>query len=261
MAKYLIIPDRKHFAESQELAKKYNLGFEFNDFFNPKMLDNKDKLEEVISFYKGNELPELITTHGDFFDVLVFSDDDEIVRISERRIRESIEVGVRLGCKAVIVHSNVNPYLTAEICKSNWLVRNELFFRKVCEEYPNISILMENMFDQNPDDMVKLAERLEDVDNFGICLDYAHAYISRSSVTEWVKALAPYIMHVHINDNDGENDQHLAVGDGVVDWKKFLTLQKEYFPDATVLVETSSLENQRKSLEYMDDEGFFWTKK
>ena len=42
-----------------------------------------------------------------------------------------------------------------------------------------------------------------------------------------------------------------------IDWKKFLRLKKEYFPDVTVLIETTPLEKQRKSLEFMDDFGFF----
>ena len=113
------------------------------------------------------------------------------------------------------------------------------------------------MFDQSPDTLKTLAERMADVDNFGVCLDYAHAYISKTAISEWVKTLAPYIRHVHINDNDGENDLHLAVGEGVIDWKKFLKLKKEYFPDVTILIETTPLEKQRKSLEFMDDFGFF----
>ena len=257
MNRYLIIPDRHHIEESIALSKQYNLGFEFNDFFTPKMLDNKEKCERIACMYDEQDMPDLLTSHGDFFDVLVFSADEKIAEISEMRVKESMEIAKRVHASAVIFHTNYEPFLTAQLYLDNWRIKTEMFFRKICEEYPEINVYMENMFDQSPDTLKTLAERMADVDNFGVCLDYAHAYISKTAISEWVKTLAPYIRHVHINDNDGENDLHLAVGEGVIDWKKFLKLKKEYFPDVTILIETTPLEKQRKSLEFMDDFGFF----
>ena len=257
MAKYLIIPDRHHMEESLALAGKYNLGFEFNDFFTPKMLDNPEKCEKVAKLYDSMEMPEVLTSHGDFFDVIVFSADSKIAELSRMRVRQSMEIAKRVKAGAVIFHTNYEPFLTAELYRENWRIKNEEFFREICEEYPDINVYMENMFDQTPDELRLLAQRMSDVDNFGVCLDYAHAYISATAVSVWVKELAPYIRHVHINDNDGENDLHLAVGEGVINWKKFLNLKNEYFPDATILVETTPLDKQAKSLEFMDDFGFF----
>ena len=42
MKKLLMIPDRYHLEADVELAKKYSLGYEYNDFFNPSVLDNKN---------------------------------------------------------------------------------------------------------------------------------------------------------------------------------------------------------------------------
>ena len=257
MSKYLIIPDRHHMDESLGMAKQYNLGFEFNDFFTPKMLDNKEKCEKIAKFYDSLEMPGILTSHGDFFDVIIFSSDERIAAISETRVRESMEIAKRVHAKGVIFHTNYEPFLTAAPYRKDWRDKNEAFFRKICGEFPDINVFMENMFDQDPVELKKLAARMKDVENFGVCLDYAHAYISRTPVSVWVKELAPYIRHVHINDNDGENDLHLAVGDGIIDWRKFLNLQREYFPDATVLVETTPLDRQKKSLEFMEDFGFF----
>ena len=54
-----------------------------------------------------------------------------------------------------------------------------------------------------------------------------------------------------INDNDGISDLHLAVGDGTIEWDSFAKLRELYFKDASVLIETSSIESQRRSLEYL----------
>ncbi len=256
MAKYLIIPDQNAVEESLSLAKDYNCGFEFNDFFSPVILDAKEQKEELISFYQSLKLPEIRTLHGDFFDVTIFSSDEKIAAISEERIYQSLEVAKQLKCRGVVFHGNINPFLTAKIYRDNWLSKNAAFFRKVCGEFPEMNLYMENMFDRCPDDLCKLAEALKDVPNFGICFDYAHAFISGLEMIKWCESLGPYIKHVHINDNDGVQDLHLAVGDGIIDWEEFIHFQKLYFPDATVLIETTGTEKQRRSIQYMRKKQF-----
>jgi sugar phosphate isomerase/epimerase len=36
-----------------------------------------------------------------------------------------------------------------------------------------------------------------------VCLDFAHANISKTPIDEWFNKLKPYIKHIHLNDNDG----------------------------------------------------------
>lgn len=259
MSKYLIIPHKEDLGQSLELAKKYDLGFEFNDFFWPDVLDDTAKQEEIIETYGAVEMPKLLTSHGAFFDVLVFSLDRKITAVSEARVRESLDIAKRMGAGKVIFHTNYEPLLTQDYYRKSWRERTAAFYRKVCAEYPDLLICMENMFDDAPYELESVAALLKDVPNFGVCLDYAHACVFGHGVDteEWVKTLAPYIRHVHINDNDGKDDLHLAVGEGVTDWNRFLTLRAGYFPEATVLVETTPLERQVKSLEYMNEHGFF----
>lgn len=257
MSKYLIIPHKDKIKESLALAAKYDLGFEFNDFFWPDVLDDEDKQKEIISVYEGEELPKLLTSHGAFFDVLVFSLDRKIAETGKLRVRQSLDLAKRVKAGAVIFHTNYEPLLTQEIYRKDWREKSAEFFRSVCADYPDVQIYMENMFDADPYELRDIAEMLKDVPNFGVCLDYAHASVFGSDTSAWVKELAPYIKHVHINDNDGKSDLHLAVGEGVTDWEEFLALRKEYFPDATVLVETTPMDRQIRSLEYMNEHGFF----
>ena len=68
----------------------------------------------------------------------------------------------------------------------------------------------------------------------------------------WVQTLAPYVKHLHINDNDFRQDLHLAVGDGKIDWVKFKNYYENYFPEATVLIEVNGMEKIRKSLDFLE---------
>lgn len=257
MAKFLIIPEYDKFGESLMLADEYNLGFEFNDFFEPDVLSKNPNYQKILNYYTGYELPDKLTMHGAFYDVTIFSEDDSIRDISERRVKKSVEIALEAGCEKVIFHTNINPFITSKSYKRNWLERNKIFFTKLCESNPGIQILMENMFDFSSEDLVLLMENMSLCRNFGICFDYAHACVYGENIEEWASELSPYIKHVHINDTCGKEDLHLPVGKGELDWTKFNDIRKNYFPDADILIETPGYDNQKASLDYMTSHGFF----
>ena len=100
-----------------------------------------------------------------------------------------------------------------------------------------------------------LAEAMQGCPNFGICLDYAHARVFGGDPAPWVAALAPYVRHMHINDNNGREDNHLAIGEGSTDWALFNEHMRLNRIDATMLVETADIDRQRRSLTYMTEHG------
>lgn len=257
MSNFLIIPQLEAIDESLALAEKYGFGFEYNDFFSPDILDDTDWLENTVERYRANSLPKRCTMHGAFLDVLVFSEDKEIRECSEIRVIQSLEAAKSIGAEAAVFHTNYNPLLTAESYRKNWLDRNESFWRNVLKKYEGISVCMENMFDDNPHMLASLAERLADCQNFGVCLDYAHAvsFGRNIPIDKWVKVLAPYVRHLHINDNDLKNDLHMAVGSGMIDWEKFRGYYYKYFSDCTVLIETSDIDDQKASADFLKNIG------
>lgn len=255
MPQLLIIPFMDRIQECTSLAKEYNVGFEFNEFAFPWTLENQSNCNGLVTLYKMTpDMPAYRTSHGAFFDVLVFSDDSRIREVSELRVRQSMDVAKKLGCKGVVFHGNINPLLIKTAAgpayQKHWLETTRTFFRSICEEYPEVNVYIENMWDQTPDNLENLGKEMTDVSNFGLCLDYAHAHISPTAPALWCEKLGPYTKHVHINDNDGISDLHLALGDGITDWAKFRNLQEKLFPNASILFETSSIDNQRKSLEF-----------
>lgn len=257
MSNFLIIPRLGNIGESLSLAEEYGFGFEYNDFFPPDVLDDKNRLEETVQRYRSAGLPKRCTLHGAFLDVLVFSEDRTVRECSGKRVLQSIEAAKNIGADAVIFHTNHNPLLTAESYRKNWLERNEIFWRNVLKKHGDISVYMENMFDDSPQMLAALAERLADCENFGVCLDYAHAmsFGRNTPIDVWVKSLAPYVRHLHINDNNLKDDLHLAVGSGMIDWQKFAEYYSEYFKDCTVLIETSDIEAQKSSAEFLKSIG------
>ncbi|MBQ2900515.1 MAG: sugar phosphate isomerase/epimerase [Agathobacter sp.] len=247
-----LIPDKTNIEESLQLLKTYQGAYEYNDFFLPDILDDKKKQLEIIEYYAKvrNDFSK-DTMHGAFLDVTPHSTDRRIREISELRVRQSMDIAKEMGLRGVVFHTNrIYGFRDAAYLK-NWKETNKVFFTSICEAYPNQQVFLENMFDEAPDVLRGLAEEMIDYSNFGVCLDYAHGAISGTKAEVWMKELAPFVKHMHINDNDLKNDLHAAIGEGQIDWKKFHQEIELYKVDASVLVEVSGIEKQVKSLEYM----------
>lgn len=256
MRQLMIIPDRKCMNECLEMADKYQLGFEYNDFFNPNILDDENEVNKIIAEYKNYNLPQYTTLHGDFFDVLPFSEDAKIREISDIRVKQSIDVAKKIGAKAVVFHTNYNPFLNTKHYVDNFVEHNVNYWGRLLETNEDINIYLENMFDRTPCVMEAISEGLKDYKNYGVCMDYAHAYISEVEPQIWARDLSKYIKHIHINDNDGISDLHLAWGEGKINRNTFYKCYEKYMEGATVLIETSKMVNKKSSLEVFAKEGF-----
>lgn len=258
MKSIYIIPKRENIEKSLRLSKKYNAYFEYNDFFLPSILDDEDKKNELIEFYKG--LPRdrsRDTLHGAFLDITLNSADKKIREVSELRVRQSMEIAEKLGIRGVVFHTNMIANFKDENYMEHWIRSHAVFYRKLLQEYPKRDILVENMFDFDPDMLLALAKELKEEPRFGVCLDYAHATISKVSTKDWLEALKPYIKHMHINDNNLKQDQHKPLGQGEIDYKEFHKLMTENEMEVSVLVEVSQIEGQESSLEYLVREKIY----
>ncbi len=250
----LIIPERNNLKSSISLAKEFGCGFEYNDFFSPGVLDDAGMQEDIINLYKSvGDLPSYTTLHGAFFDITIFSDDPLIREVSDKRVEQSIYIGRKLGVKGIVFHTNYTPNFNLDSYRDSWVKRNAAYWREKLSKYRDINIYIENMFDTDYELIKRLGEELKDVENFGICFDYAHAHVfgNQEDIESWVTNLAPYVKHIHINDNDFVSDLHLTVGAGNIDWIKFKTYYEEYFSGASVLLEVTGYEKSKQSLEFI----------
>ncbi|MGN0373965.1 MAG: sugar phosphate isomerase/epimerase family protein [Butyrivibrio sp.] len=258
MEKIYIIPDRNNTEKSVDLINEWDGAFEFNDFWNPEVLDNRRLQEEIIEHYAKYRTDfSQDTMHGAFLDITVHSEDRLIREASVQRVRQSMEIAKRMGLRGVVFHTGLLAGYRVSKYLDHWREENIRFFRCLAEEYPEQEILMENMFDENPRELAGLSEAMKTTDNFGVCFDYAHGALTPCPLDEWVKTLAPYIRHIHINDNDLHGDLHQPVGDGRIDWQEFNGLMEKYSVETTVLVEVRGYEAQKKSLEYLRKNRIF----
>ena len=258
MAAIHLIPDPARLEQSVQLAQEFGACFEYNDFYDPALLEDERRLRERMDLYLALDRDRsLDTLHGAFFDVTVHSDDPRIRQASELRVRQSMDAARALGVRGVVFHTGLIPNFKNPYYLQNWANHNERFWTAICGEYTGIQVFIENMFDTDPACMAELARRMEAVSNFGLCLDYAHAQVFGGDPQSWVEQLGPYVRHMHVNDNDGTDDQHAAVGSGAIDWMRFTQLLANHGLRPSVLVEVKDLDSQRRSLEFMREAGVY----
>ena len=247
-----IIPEYENIEKSLELANRYNAVFEYNDFFKPNVFENEEELEKRICFYKnlGRDTSK-DTLHGIFLDLCISSMDTTIREYSKKRIAQSMDIADKLGVKGVIFHTGLIGGLTVDYYINGWVNAAAELFMHLGQQYPHIMIYLENSFEFSPDAFLKLMEKVSEVPNVKICLDYGHASLTLTPMEEWVEQLAPYIAHMHVNDHDLKADLHLAPGDGEIDFCKFKELMEKYNVSVSTLLEVNGIANQEKALEYM----------
>lgn len=247
-----IIPEYENIEKSLELAKKYNAAFEYNDFFKPQVFEDEDILEERIQFYLGlNRDRSRDTLHGSFLDLCIASQDSTIREYSIERIAKSMEIGDRLGVRGVVFHTGLIGGLTVEYYINGWVDAAAKVFGALAKQYPHMMIYLENSFEFSPDAFLRLMNKVKDVPNIKVCLDYGHAALTYTGLDEWVEKLEPYIAHMHVNDNDLKTDLHMAPGEGKIDFAKFKELMTKYDVNVPILLEVSGFERQEKALAYM----------
>ncbi len=86
---------------------------------------------------------------------------------------------------------------------------------------------------------------IDGVPGVGFTLDVGHAH-TVGKVREFLQVLSS-ANHIHIHDNHGTADQHLALGDGTIPWDEVgKAVARDY--EGIVVVEGRSLEEAAKSL-------------
>lgn len=250
-----IVPNFDRLEESLLLSKEYDTAFEYDDFCDYPIYSDDEAIKRRIDAYlsldrnRGKD-----TVHGVFKDIC-FAATDPVIREYSRKLgQKSMMIAKELGCKGVVFHTLFIPNLLKTAAYREMVTDSfSGYVSSLAAEFTDLEIYVENTFETTPDVILGIMDRTSSFSNIKVCLDYAHAAISGTAPEEWIEKLAPYIGHMHLNDNDLKADLHQPVGDGSVDYRKFKELVLEKKTDTTMLIEMASIENARKSLKYLSN--------
>lgn len=192
------------------------------------------------------------TIHAPFMDVNIASLQETSRADSIKQIKNSINFANDIDAKAVVVHPGLTSFLPNKyfpdkvIQAANDSIKelgeygNDLGVLTTIENMPNFpSMIYENIYELN--------ELLVSLD-MPMTLDIGHAEHAGYPAEEMY---FDCIKHVHAHDNFGDDDSHLALGEGSIDLNTTInTLEKNKF-DGIYILEVNDFDSIKKSYEYM----------
>ncbi len=206
--------------QMKELLTFTKAGVESIEFSIAENLDCLDKT--MLSYEKRLRLMgcEQLILHGPFLDLNPMSYDSQIRRITMQRYQQCYLAAQKLGAQKIVYHSCFLPRIYLPI---GWAERvSEFYLEFLADKDSSIQIVMENVLDPSPELLAEVAQSVRHP-AFSLCLDLGHAHCYSSvPLSEWISCLFSFITHLHLHDNCGQADSHLALGKGNIPFTQLL---------------------------------------
>lgn len=194
-----------------------------------------------------------VTLHGPFIDLSAGSPDPAVRRLTRRRLDQLLELVPLFKPLAVVCHAGYDTKRYGyfkETWSENSLALWSWMAQRVAEH--GACLMLENVYENGPQDIQFLFENLRN-QGVGFCLDAGHATVfGQSDLAEWLEVLGPYLGQLHLHDNLGHEDEHLAMGSGIIDFNKiFKYLKKSGNVPPVVTLEPHTEKDLWPSLRYL----------
>lgn len=239
------------------MARDYGIGIEIQAYgYNPGLLDGdwSSLVAEHRRLLQGFEGE--IALHGAFYDMSSASEDPQIVRVTRERYLLNLRIAAELGARHVVFHANYLPWIRNTRYLRQWTQRQVEFWAEMGVEAQRLGLIvaLENMWEPSPDLIGRI---LDGVDSPSVraCLDVGHAYLYSDSIpfTGWLARLKELLVHCHINNHRGVEDEHLPLDapNGVVDYSLILPLLGSLPVPPLISLEMESLDDLERSLRFV----------
>ncbi len=203
---------KRSLKEFLEIAEA--LGFEAVEV----ILDGRNESLEILHSYSFN-----LRFHAPFSDINIASLNPGIREESLKQIRNAIRKAAEFDAPITVHSGRLSPYAMWFREKAEEMNFNAI--KSLAEQARDVGIhmLVENMpaGDGNllttPQELEKLCLEA----GVGVTLDVGHAETCDSALS-FISRLRRNIQEVHLHDNNLIRDEHLAIGDGRIDFRRIL---------------------------------------
>lgn len=185
------------------------------------------------------------TVHAPVADTNIASDNEHLRKATIRVLGDLAGICDQIGAGQLVIHPG---HIWGE---EMWRFARAALDRSLAElaaiqEDVNVRFAIENMgawnicFFREPG----FLDLLDDLD-LGFALDVGHAHVNGNLEAFLERGGAT---HIHLHDNHGHRDDHLACGKGMIDFRRVMAALP---PGITKVVEPISFQHYEKSLEYL----------
>ncbi|WP_292460971.1 sugar phosphate isomerase/epimerase family protein [Methanothermococcus sp.] len=161
------------------------------------------------------------TLHCPLTDLNLASFREKIRNASLDFVKDILKTADRVNANLVVLHPGYCVFKYDYKKASNALIKSLKDLNDIQKEY-SIKITIENMPSYN---MFMFREPTDEIINnlgdLSITFDIGHSFLNKNISKFLDDELIEKIAHIHIHDNSGEFDEHLCIGKGKIDFKKY----------------------------------------
>lgn len=191
------------------------------------------------------------TVHAPLSDVNIASLNETIRKESINLILETIKIARELEIKMVTLHpGHLSPLTINSPSIALELTKKALFeIDKVAKDY-GVRLALENMPNMSiticrtPEELISLISSTD----IKLCFDVGHANTNRQ-INRFLD-YTEYFVNVHLHDNNGAKDYHLALGEGEIDFFDVIKKLRANY-NGNYVVECRGIESGVRSKNYL----------
>ena len=222
-------------------------------FFSAEALDHL-VWEELAAQSRTLHAAGLATTiHAPFLDLNPGALDPIIRQATLKRFQQVIQAAELLRPRVIVFHPGYDELRYGDN-RMAWLKNSISFWQEILPRAKELGciIAVENIFEKEPSTLRGLLEAINDP-CFRHCFDVGHwNMFTTVSIEAWFDELGPYIAECHIHDNHGHSDEHLPLGEGLIDFNKVFKMLKYCAPDSVWTIEAHSKERLERALKAIE---------
>jgi sugar phosphate isomerase/epimerase len=243
-------PQFSPLAEVVTLCLLYGFGIEMAAFSDMAVLNDDGQ----ISLHKST-LPGINrrAVHAPYLGLYPGSPDEAVRKATFNCFQKVYRIAASLNAGHIVFHHNYDPSACSETV---WLDNSCAFWRKlIAGKPPDIKMHLENIMDRNPELLSELVRRIDNpLLDIALDIGHAHAY-SEVTPLYWMESLKTQVGYVHLHDNHGAEDEHLALGDGNIPVADTLDTLGRYAPGAVWSIESGG-EKMPRSIAWLKRNGY-----
>jgi sugar phosphate isomerase/epimerase len=192
-----------------------------------------------VSPLERKQIRELLTSyaltpivHASYYDVNIASLNPQIGTASMQQIQEAIIFAADIDATIVDLHPGNLPRDYPKRClqKSRKNLLKQLSHLMEIAENLQVIVSVENkQRGHNLQTISTVDEQLAIIREISskycrATFDVGHANTYSCDLNDYARRIVPYLVNVHLHDNNGTKDEHLALGRGNIDFKSILNI-------------------------------------
>ena len=236
------------------LARILELGLNPEIGFDASVLDGTPpgEFKRVAQAFRERGLR--VTCHAPFMDLSAGSPDPAVRRLTRRRLEQTLKAVSAFRPVTVVCHTGWDHRRYNEL-RESWLeqgLRIWTWFAGALRD-EGARMMMENVYERTPEELLDCVVPLREA-GVGVCLDTGHlTAFGDAPLSHWIQTLGPDIGQLHLHDNRGDADEHLAPGKGTVDFPLLFDRLVAILPQPPVVtLEPHREEALWEGLDYLD---------